>query len=192
MPEGFRLPFVAVYGLLQPVLPAALVVPTLPIWKIIYVLRALGWYALLPLLILSIVAGPGSHLRVKRNLFVWLSLLAWAWILLAALRGGGDQWDNPRYRMLLFVWEALVAGQVWVWWRETRNAWLARMVACEVIFVLVFGQWYASRYFYLGGQLPFAAMVALIVGLWGAILGGGWWLDKKRASESSRRFRGES
>ncbi len=174
MPGGVRLPFVAVYGLLQPVLPAALVVPTLPIWKIIYVLRALGWYALLPLLILSTVAGPGSHLGMKRNLFVWLSLLAWTWILLAALRGGGDQWDNPRYRMLLFVWEALVAGQVWVWWRETRTAWLARIVACEVIFVLVFGQWYASRYFYLGGQLPFAAMVALIVGLWGAILGGGW------------------
>jgi hypothetical protein len=181
MPEGVRMPFVAMYGLLQPVLPAAIVVPTLPIWKVIYVLRAVGWYALLPLLILSTVAGSSPNLGTKRSLFVWLSLLAGTWILLAALRGGGDQWDNPRYRMLLFLWQALVAGQVWVWWRETRSAVFVRIVWCEVIFVLIFGQWYASRYFYLGGQMPFILMVSLIVGLWIAILGGGWWLDKKRS-----------
>lgn len=186
MPEGVRLPFVAVYGILQPVLPAALVVPTLPIWKIIYVLRALGWFALLPLLILSFVTGSTVGWEKKRTLFVWLSLLAWTWILLAALRGGGDQWDNPRYRTIMFMLQALIAGYVWVWWRETRNAWFARVVACEAVFILIFTQWYASRYFYVGGQLPFAVMIALIVGLWGAILGGGWWLDKKRASEASR------
>lgn len=197
MPEGVRLPFVAVYGILQPVLPAALVVPTLPIWKIIYVLRALGWYALLPLLILSTLAGASLPVGAKRGensraIFIWLSLLVWTWILLAALRGGGDQWDNPRYRTIMFMWQALIAGIVWVWWRETRNAWLARVVACEVVFILIFAQWYASRYFYVGGQLPFAVMIALIVGLWGAILGGGWWLDKRRAMESSHRFPNET
>ena len=181
MPEGMRLPFVAVYGILQPVLPAALVVPTIPIWKIIYVLRALGWYALLPLLILSFVAGSTSGWERRRTLFVWLALLTWTWILLAALRGGGDQWDNPRYRTLLFAWQALVGGYVWVWWRETRNPWVMRMVACEAVFLLVFTQWYASRYFYVGGQLPFAIMIALIVSLWGAIVAGGWWQDKRRA-----------
>ncbi len=180
MPEGLRLPFVAIYGILQPVLPAALVVPTLPIWKVIYVLRALGWYALLPLLILSFVRGSSSSPGKTRTLFVWLALLAWTWILLAALRGGGDQWDNPRYRTIMFMWQALVAGCVWVWWRETKSVWFARVIACEVAFILIFTQWYASRYFYVGGQLPFAVMIALIVGLWGAILGGGWWLDKMR------------
>jgi len=188
MPEGLRLPFVAIYGILQPVLPAALVVPTLPIWKVIYVSRALGWYAALPLMILSFAAGSTSGVDKKRTLILWLSLLAWTWILLAALRGGGDQWDNPRYRAILFMWQALIAGYVWVWWRETRNAWFVRVVACEAVFFLVFTQWYASRYFYLGGQLPFATMIALIVGLWGAILGVSWRLEKKRASESSRRF----
>lgn len=186
MPEGMRLPFVTVYGILQPVLPAALVVPTLPIWKVIYVLRALGWYALLPMLILSFVTGSSQNGGKTRTLFVWLSLLAWTWILLAALRGGGDQWDNPRYRAILFMWQALVAGYVWVWRGETRNPWFARIVACEAIFVLVFGQWYASRYFYVGGQLPFAAMIALIVGLWAAIVGGGWWLDNRRAAKLHR------
>lgn len=191
MPEGLRLPFVMVYGILQPVLPAALVVPTLPIWKVIYVLRALGWYALLPLLILSFVTGSSPPVGAKReegkrNVFVWLSLLAWTWILLAALRGGGDQWDNPRYRTIMFMWQALVAGYVWVRQRESKNVWFAGVVACEVVFVLIFGQWYASRYFYVGGQLPFAMMIALIVGLWAAILGGSWWLDKRRAAKLPR------
>lgn len=181
MPGWLRLPFVAIYGIFQPVLPAALIVPTVPIWKAIYILRSLGWYAMLPMLILSFgaVAGPGSGR--KRNLILWFSLLAWTWILLAALRGGGDAWDNPRYRTILFVWEAILAGYVWVWWRETRNAWFTRVLMCEIVFLLVFTQWYASRYFYLGGQLPFPLMVTLIVGLWGVILGAGWWFDKRRA-----------
>jgi hypothetical protein len=57
----------------------------------------------------------------------------------------------------------------------------------EVLFVLFFMQWYASRYFYLGGQLPFAALVALILGSWGAILGIGLWRDKHRVGIPSQR-----
>lgn len=181
MPEWMRLPFVAVYGILQPVLPAALVAPTVPIWKVIYILRAAGWYALLPALILSFGAGAGQVSGKKRNILLWLSLLIWIWILLSALRGGGDSWDNPRYRMLLFVWEAVLAGVVWVWWRDARNAWVGRVLMCEAVFLLVFTQWYASRYFHWGGQLPFPVMAGLIVGLWGIILGMGWRLDEKRA-----------
>ena len=37
MPEWMRLPFIAIYGTLQHVLPAALIVPTKFIWKVIYV-----------------------------------------------------------------------------------------------------------------------------------------------------------
>jgi hypothetical protein len=186
MPEWMRLPFVAVYGILQPVLPAALIAPTEPIWKMIYILRALGWYALLPMLILSFMAGSGSGWEKKRaersrSIILWLSLLAWTWILLAAIRGGGDMWDNPRYRTILFVWQAILAGVVWVWWRETRNVWFGRVMLCEASFLIIFTQWYASRYFHLGGQLPFAGMVALIFGLWVAILGVGWLLDRRRA-----------
>jgi hypothetical protein len=180
MPEWMRLPFVAVYGILQPVLPAALVAPTVPIWKAIYILRALGWYMLLPALIMSFGAGAGDGSKKKRNVILWLSLLIWTWILLAALRGGGDTWDNPRYRTILFVWEAMLAGYVWVWWRETRNVWFMRVVLCEAAFLLVFTQWYASRYFHWGGQLPFAVMVTLIFVLWVVIVGAGWWQDRKR------------
>ena len=168
------------YGILQPVLPAALVAPTVPMWKAIWILRAFGWYAMLPLLILSFGAGTGSGFEKKRNVILWLALLTWTWILLAALRGGGDPWDNPRYRTILFVWQAILAGIVWVWWREGHSVWFTRVLACGVVFLLVFTQWYVSRYFHWGGQLPFPLMVALIFGLWVAILGVGWWRDKTR------------
>jgi len=180
MPQWMHLPFVAVYGILQPVLPAALVYPTVPLLKAIYILRALGWYAILPALILSFGAGTGFGLGKKRNVILWLALLTWTWILLAALRGGGDMWDNPRYRTILFVWQAILAGVVWVWWREMRPAWFVRVVACEVAFLVVFIQWYVNRYLYLGVRLDFPVMVALIVGLWVAIISMGLWRDRKR------------
>jgi hypothetical protein len=181
MPEWLRLPFVAVFGILQPVLPATLIAPTILIWRLIYFLRALGWYMLLPMLILSFGAGSSQTSGKMRNLILWLALLSWTWILLASLRGGGDQWDNPRYRTILFMWQAILVGIVWVWWRETRSAWFTRVMACEAAFLIVFTQWYASRYFHWGGQLPFAVMIALIFGLWVGILGLGWWQDQKRA-----------
>ncbi len=180
MPQWMRLPFVAVYGILQPVLPATLVHPTEPIWQAIYILRALGWYVILPALILSFGAGAGQGAAKNRNLILWLTLLSWTWVLLAALRAGGDQWDNPRYRTILFVWQAILAGVVRVWWREVRSAWFVRVIACEVAFLLVFTQWYVSRYYHWGGQLSFPVMITLIFGLWVVILGLGWWQDRRR------------
>jgi hypothetical protein len=188
-PAWIRLPFVAVYGIFQPVLPATFIHPTKLIWAIIGFLRAVGWYMLLPMLILSFGAATGSGSEKNRNLLLWLSLIAWMWILLAALRGGGDLFDNPRYRTILFLWQAVLAGYVWVWWRETRNVWVNRVLACEIVFLLIFTQWYASRYAKLGGQLPFTVMIALIVGLWSVILGIGWWRDKRRNPQDKRAAR---
>ena len=180
MPEWLRLPFVMVYGVFQPVLPAALVEPTTLIWKIIAILRALGWYILLPVLIMSFTAASGQRSEVKRKVLIWLSFAVWGWILFTSLRGGGDQWDNPSYRTILFIWQAILAGNVWVWWRETRNAWLPRVVMMEIVFLLFFGQWYANRYYHFGGQLPFGQMVAVILGLWVLVFIVGWWVDRKR------------
>jgi hypothetical protein len=180
-PRWIRLPFIAIYGIFQPVLPASFIHPTKLIWAIISFLRGLGWYAMIPLLVLSFVAAAGQGSRTSRNLTLWLSLLVWIWVLLAAIRGGADLYDNPRYRTILFVWEAVLAGIVWVWWRETRNPWFPRVVLMEVLFLLVFTQWYASRYFHWGGQLPFPVMVALIIALWSLVFGIGWWRDRKIA-----------
>ena len=180
MPEGLRLPFVMVYGVLQPVLPAAIVEPTTLIWKIIAILRALGWYVMLPVLTMSFVAAAAERSEMKRKVFLWLSFVVWGWILFTSLRGGGDQWDNPRYRTILLVWEAILAGVVWVWWRETKNPWLLRVVAMEGVFLLVFGQWYASRYFSLGSQIPFIQMMAIILGAWVLIFFWGVYNDRKK------------
>jgi hypothetical protein len=183
-PTWIRLPFISVYGIAQPVLPATVIHPTKLIWTIIGFLRGLGWYLILPLLILSFVAATGQTSRKTRNLILWLSLLMVLWVLLAALRGGADLYDNPRYRTILFLWQAIIAGGVWVWWRETRNRWFVRVVLMEVLFVLVFTQWYASRYYHWGGQLPFPVMIALILVLWSIVLGMGWWQDGKNARKS--------
>ncbi len=181
MPEWMHSPFVMIYGILQPVLPAAIFEPTTVIWRIIAVLRALGWYAMLPVLILSFAASAGSGNEKKRRLLIWLSLIVWTWILITALRGGGDQWDNPRYRSILFLWQAIVAGNVWVWWRESRNAWLLRVVAMEIVLLIFFGQWYANRYIHFGTQLPFGQMVMIILGTWALILVLGFLSDRKRS-----------
>ena len=183
MPDWMELPFVMIYGVLQPVLPAIFIAPTTVIWKVIGILRAAGWYALLPALILSFWAesSPGAESnRAERRIRLWLSLIVWGWVLFTALRGGGDQWDNPRYRLILFLWQAILAGQVWAWWRETRNAWVGRVVGMEFALIIVFAQWYLNRYLHLGGQLPFAWMVALILGVWVLIAGWGIWRDRRR------------
>jgi hypothetical protein len=182
-PRWIRLPFIAIYGIFQPILPATLIHPTKPIWTIIGFLRGIGWYAIFPLLILSFGVAAGSASRKTRNLILWLSLLAWIWILLASLRGGADLYDNPRYRTILFLWQSVLAGYVWIWWRETHSVWFSVVLACEIVFVLVFTQWYLSRYYHWGGQLPFVVMIGLIVGLWGLILGTGWWQHQKSAGK---------
>jgi hypothetical protein len=179
MPAWMRLPFVMIYGVFQPVLPAALVEPTTLTWRIIAILRAAGWYALLPALLFAGLAGAGSGSVGERKVWLWLWAVAWTWVLFTTLRGGGDQWDNPRYRTILFLWQALLAGQAWVWWRETHNPWFTRVLLGELVFLAVFSQWYASRYFHWGGQMGFGGMVGLILGLWALIGAVGWWWDRR-------------
>jgi hypothetical protein len=181
MPEWMRLPFVTVYGIFQPVLPAAFFEPTKLIWRIIAILRAVGWYTMLPALILSLGAAAGQSVESKRRLFLWLSFIVWMWIIVTALRGGGDSWDNPRYRTILFLWQAILAGNVWVWWRESKNAWFQRVFAMEFVFLIFFGQWYANRYIHFGPQLPFALMVMFIAASWAMIFLWGLWRDRKRS-----------
>lgn len=185
MPEWMQMPFVMIYGFLQPVLPAILIYPTTILWKIIGILRSVGWYALAPVLIMSFVVVTSinkksdavGRVETKQNVILWLSFVIWFWIFFTALRGGGDQWDNPRYRSILFLWQAIVAGHVWVWWLETKNAWLMRVVLMELILILVFANWYAERYLYIGFELPFFQMIGIILASWVSIILWGVWRD---------------
>ncbi len=179
MPAALHLPFVAVYGMLQPVLPAALVEPSLPIWKTVGVLRALGWYALVPLLGYGLYSVSQMEDPRQRRGLLWLGIVSWIWIILTALRAGGDLWDNPRYRVILLGFQAILAAAALTGWSVRRDPWLPRLLTVEAIFLLVFGHWYAARYFHWPGQLPFAIMVILILGLGGLVAGVGFWRDRR-------------
>ena len=176
MPDGWHPLFVMIYGLCQPVLPAAFVEPTTLTLRLLGIFRALGWYALVPLLFYAPFAATRSEGGEKRRLWYWLIAIVWIWSIIAALRGGADQWDNPRYRAILIVIESLVAAFAWV----NRDHWLTRWVILEIIFLVFFTQWYASRYYHLGGQIPFGWMVAIIFAFAVFILGGGGWLDRRK------------
>jgi hypothetical protein len=180
MPEWLRLPFVAVYGILQPVLPAVFIEPTTLTWHIIGIARALGWYLLWPFLLYAPIAALKDDRSRERRLWLWIAVTAWAWILLTALRGGGDQWDNPRYRAILLLWQALASGYAWTCFRTRSDSWLVRIWLIEGIFLSFFTQWYLSRYYHLGGQIPFGWLVSLIIGSSLIVLAGGAWWDHRR------------
>jgi hypothetical protein len=139
----------------------------------------LGWYLLLPLLVFAPFIGKRFP-KETRLAWWWLCLAAWLWILVASFRAGGDQWDNPRYRLILMFFQALLGGQVWVYWRTSRDAWFGRLLAVEIVFLLVFGYWYAGRYSGLpipDISLPIVGVVILVGAL--AILAGGWLWDRR-------------
>jgi hypothetical protein len=184
MDTSQQLLFAIIYGILQPVLPAAFIEPTTFTWRAIAVLRAGGWYAILPLMIYSLLAAWRTPQGPERRVWLWISSASWLWILTCSIRGGGDQWDNPRYRLILFGFEALAAGYAWTCWRARRDAWLPRIAVVELLAVLIFLQWYLSRYYHLGGQLPFYLMIGLIVLVSAAVIGGGWLWDRRLNSKS--------
>jgi len=183
MPEWLRLPFVTLYGIFQPVFPAAFIEPTTLTWRIIGITRALGWYLLWPFLLYAFITAWKNEDASERRLWLWIPLVSWMWIILTALRGGGDQWDNPRYRAILLLWQALASGYALTCFRTRSDSWLIRIFLVEGIFLTFFTQWYLSRYFHIGGQIPFGWMVAFIIGSSLLVLvGGEWWDQRHRTS----------
>ncbi len=180
MPAALHVPFATSYGLVQPVLPAAIIEPTTIIWKILGILRALGWYLLAPLLLYGFFALPKLDSTQARRIWTWFGLACWFWIILASLRAGGDQWDNPRYRVIFLALEALFAARAWITFREQKDAWLPRILTVEVIFLAFFTQWYASRYYVRFGTLSFGSMVAWILSISIFVILGGIIQDKKK------------
>ena len=175
--EWVRLPFVIVYGIAQPVLPAAIAYPTLLIWKIIAIARALGWYLLVPFLFYSLFTVWKVGLKKERRILLWLMFFIVVWIVISSARAGGDQWDNPRYRMIFIPWMALLAAWSVRWAWEYKDIWLARWLVVEGIFLYYFTNWYFSRYFLVWRRLPFWKNVTRIVVLSAIVLGSGWLWD---------------
>lgn len=185
LPKNLTFPFVLIYGLLQPVLPAALVTPAPAIWKGIAIFRAVGWYALAPLLVYAAVRIWKADTQSKRR---WLGVflaVALAWVLIASARAGGDQWDNPRYRTIFLPWMAILAGWGLDYAALQKDRWFRRILLVEGVFLLVFTEWYFSRYLQFGPILEFETIVGLILGASVLILAGGgiWDLLHKRGSK---------
>ncbi len=176
--EDLRLPFLTAYGLLQPVLPAAILEPSSAFAKAITIFRSLGWYALLPLLLYSMFALWKALPREHRPILAFALLASIGWILPSSFRAGGDLWDNPRYRTHFLVWIATLCGWGWTWAREHRDPWLWRWAACLGIFVAFFLYWYTVRYYIGGTNIPFIPMLLMIVGFSALVLASGWIWDR--------------
>ncbi len=146
--EQWRWLVILVYGIAQPVLPAIVGDPSAAwIMRIIGFLRAAGWYALALFLVYGLFGVLRSRSEPRRIQLIWISIVSWAWIMVAALNAGGDQWDNPRYRAILLIWQVILAAWAWEWARSRHDAWLWRWLSIEVVFVGLFTEWYVGRYY---------------------------------------------
>lgn len=142
-PDWVNTPILLGYGILQPFLPGALLDQGLPIWKGIAIWRAVGWTLLLPFLIVApFVLGSEKS---KKKLAIGLITVVWMGILIAALRSGGDLWDNPRYRVVFISLQAVLAAWVWVVQRSNKNPWVYRAIMGLGIILVWFIPWYLQR-----------------------------------------------
>ena len=165
MPDWVQFPFIVIYGVLQPVLPATIMDTSAWIWRLITTHLALGWYLLLPLIVYGSVSAFFEQDRAVRNKMLWLTVVIWSWIIVCSIRAGGDMWDNPRYRTIILVFLVILATWAWEHARLKKLVWLKRTILVEGIFLLFFMQWYAARYYRIFGKMQFFTMVGLIIGL---------------------------
>jgi hypothetical protein len=132
------------YGVARPFLPAAILASGNWLWRGVAVWRAIGWTLLLPFLFYALIRSLGC-LR-KRFLAAGMSLATWGVILVASFRGGGDQWDNPRYRASFAVLQVALAAWVIVEHQRESDPWLRRIVIGIGWIIVWFLPWYVGRY----------------------------------------------
>jgi len=174
------------YGLTQPLLPAALLDPSLPIWRGLAIFRAAGWYFALPFVIYGFFAVFSAKKEENRSLLIFLGLTFAVWVLISSLRAGGDQWDNPRYRTTFLPWMAILMGWVWTRLRTQKCPWFWRILTIEGIFLAFFIIWYIDRTIVKGTIIPFPVLIILIIGLTALVLAAGFLWDRKTGDKLRR------
>lgn len=144
LPIYGQIPYLVIYGIFRPILPAALVDTGPAIWTAIGVWRALGWTLLLALLLYA------SFLAVRSKEWLRLTgaLLLSSWVVsfTASYRGGGDLWDSPRYRSAFAAIQVALAAWAWVRHREAGDPWLRRAFGGTLLMMAWFIPWYLRRY----------------------------------------------
>lgn len=144
MPLWGQIPFLLIYGVFRPLLPAAIFADGLPLWRVVAVWRALGWTVVLALLFYS--SYLATRFRQWFKLPGVLLLSNWVVVLLASYRGGGDLWDSPRYRTAFAGIQLMLAAWAIVQQRESRDPWLRRAIGGVLAMVAWFAPWYLRRY----------------------------------------------
>jgi len=144
LPAWAQTPFLILYGIVRPFLPAALLDTSAPIWKGIAIWRSLGWTALLAFLAYGSLLS--WRLPGRRSTARGLSVVIWLVILLSSFRGGGDLWDGPRYRAAFAGLQAILAGWAWIEYRRSRDPWLRRTLIGLGAMLAWFLPWYIRRY----------------------------------------------
>lgn len=189
LPEWIQMPFIAVYGILQPVLPATIMDTSIWLWRILTSYLAMGWYLLLPLIAYGTMSTFYEIDKTLRLRMQWLAVAIWSWIIISSIRAGGDMWDNPRYRTIILVFIVIFAAWAWEHAKLHRLVWLKRVALVEGIFSLFFMHWYASRYYQIFGRLQFFTMIVWILGISALILFGGLIYDKLQLTRKKQEDR---
>ncbi len=159
-PTWTHMPMLLAYGVVQPFLPAAIVVGShAPIWRWITLWRSIGWSFML----IFLVYAPVLTLRKKDNnirLVRILLLIVWFIILLAAFRGGSDMWDNPRYRATFSSLQIVLVAWTLIELRRSSDPWFWRAIIVGVAIMGWFIPWYLQRYYSIGWQIsdPFRTL----------------------------------
>ena len=175
--EQFRVPFIIAYGLAQPVLPASIVYPGIPLTRAVAIFRAAGWYLLVPLMVTGFIFLFNQPDKKKKQIMGLFFTLIAVWTIISSARAGGDQWDNPRYRSIFLAWMALTAGWAWIETITKHSFWLWRLLLLEVIYTSTLAQWYLNRYYDLFTRLPFWPMIKLLLAIGAVIIAGGMIFD---------------
>jgi hypothetical protein len=178
--------FLTVYGLVQPVLPAALTETAPAVWQTIGILRSAGWYLLAPFLFYAVFTCWRANPERDRRMLLWLALSSVLWLVLSSARAGGDQWDNPRYRVLFLPAIAIITAWGWRWSRQQRDAWIWAWVGADFIFVTIFLSWYISRFTGAQNKMSFWEVVAIVLPAGLLVLVVGWFVSLKRQGKSIR------
>lgn len=145
LPTWGQLVFVVFYGIVQPLLPAAIAYPGAAIWRAIAIWRSVGWYLLLPFVLYA--PFPAFVRGRRRSLQSYLVVLFWVGAMVAAYRATVYQWDSPRYRAVLLSAQAAMAAWAWVHARQTRSPWLGRTAILLAIPTGALLAWYLGRYY---------------------------------------------
>jgi 4-amino-4-deoxy-L-arabinose transferase-like glycosyltransferase len=184
-PDWFNVPFLIAYGVGRPLLPPALTHQGVPVWQGIAIFRAVGWTLLLPILLYT----PIRALRrtEKQALFIGMTLAVWLVLLAASFWGGGDLWDNPRYRVSFIGLQMALAGWVLASERDLPVQLLKPVMVTIFATMAWFIPWYIDRHIVIIEWWPDPGTLKLLgIGVFSGLLYGVWEVIGREQGEGIR------